>query len=112
MSRIVSNNDSCFETSTLSSTGLFLDRFYFQNLVFQSWSNKVLDDFVFLDGKRKGVNFSEIFDLVGFDKTAKFGNWHPFFLFVATSTASSATTTSAESSAVIRFCRWCFIRHD
>lgn len=59
MAVVVSNDDGSLEPGSLTGTGLFLNWLDFENFVFQSGTQKVLDDFGLFDWEREGVNLSE-----------------------------------------------------
>lgn len=96
----VTDHNSGLESGSLTGTGLLLDRLHLQNLVLESSSEKVLDNFGFLDRQREAVDLAEGENLTIFNQTSKFRDRHPYFLVVApASTAASTTTTATASSA-------------
>ena len=56
---VVSDDDGGLEPGSLTGSGLFLNWLDFENFVFQSGAQEVLDDFGLLDWEREGVNLSE-----------------------------------------------------
>ena len=69
VSVVITNDDGSLETGTLTSTGLLLDRRDLENLLLESTTDEVLDDFNFLDGKREKEDGLEVLDLVSLDET-------------------------------------------
>lgn len=59
VSGVISDDDGGLESSSLTGSGLFLNRFDFQDFVFQGRTQEVFNNFGFLDWEREGVNFSE-----------------------------------------------------
>jgi hypothetical protein len=108
---VVSDDDGGLKPGPLAGPGLLLNRVNLQDLVLQSLTQKVLDNFGLLDGQRKAIDLSQAADPSFFDKSAKLGDWHPLLLFVAaaasaTTTASTTTTTAAtaaKSTSVVSF---------
>jgi len=56
---VVSDDDGGLEPGSLTGSGLFLNWLDFEDFVFQSGAQEVLDDFGLLDWEREGVNLSE-----------------------------------------------------
>jgi len=56
VSVIVTDCHKRLETSSLTGSGLLLDRHYLQYFVFKLWSNKEVNDFELFDRKRESVD--------------------------------------------------------
>merc|ERR1719367_47354 len=99
----ISDGNECLESGSLTGSGLLLDRHDFHDFILQltiftsSSSQKVLDDFVFLDTKGESVDITQLFDGSAVHQSAQTGDWFPF-LFEA-SAASASTSSPASSSA-------------
>merc|ERR1719323_478490 len=99
---VVTDGYESLESSTLTGTGLFLYGHDFENLVLQRTSQEEVDNFEFFYRQREKVNFLKTFDLAILDQSAEFGDGDPlFFVFTATTTATSETSTIG----------WCSVRH-
>merc|ERR1719242_2150722 len=93
---VVSNSYESLEPSSLTSSGLLLDRHDLQNLVLQSRPNEHVNDLMLFDGERVEVDLLQALDLSILHQTAQLGDRHPVLLLLAsTSTASSAATAAA-----------------
>jgi len=95
----ITDDNESFEASTLTSTGLFLDRGEFQDFVFEFFTEEVVDDLVFLDGNGEHEDFFQFEDLFGFDETAEFGDRDPVLFVTVASFAAFATLALATASA-------------
>jgi hypothetical protein len=65
---------------------------------------EVVNNLVFLDGKREEVDFFNRLDLVSLDETTELGDRNPFVLFFTTTSAASTTTTSTSTSKTTTSC--------
>merc|ERR1719336_2813852 len=102
MAIVVSNSYESLESSSLTSSGLLLDRHDLQNLVLQSRPNEHVNDLVLFDGERVEVDLLQALDLSILHQTAQLGDRHPVLLLLAsTSTASSAATAAASATSSI-----------
>jgi hypothetical protein len=72
----VTNDNECLETGTLTSTGLLLDRGDLHNLILEL-RKEVVNNLVFLDGKREEVDLLNGLDLSILDETTELGNGNP-----------------------------------
>lgn len=81
MAITISDNNKSLESSSLTGSGLFLDRHDLHNFILQLVSKEVINYLVFLHGKRKQVNFFQSLDVAFADKATQLGDWDPFFLF-------------------------------
>merc|ERR1719460_1342672 len=105
MTSTVANGNECFESSTLTGTGLLLHRHHFHHLVLESiFAEKMVNDLVLLDSHRKQVDFLQILDLALLYKASELGNRNPFSFISKTPTptatsASTSTSTTASASA-------------
>merc|ERR1712050_238295 len=114
----ITDSDDSLEASTLTGTGLFLDRLNFQNFVLERGSDEMIDDLEFLDSEREVVDLLNGLDFSVFNETSEFSDGLPLLglgLSAATSTtastASTATTkTSTETSAGSTL-GWSSVRH-
>lgn len=73
----VSNHNEGFESSSLTCSGLFLNRHNLHDLILQLISKEVVNYLIFLDGKRKQVNFFDGLNVAFLNKTSQFGNGNP-----------------------------------
>merc|ERR550525_2113966 len=99
MAVVVSDSYESLESSSLTSSGLLLDRHDLQNLVLQGRADEHVNDLVLFDGERVEVDLLQALDLSILHQTAQLGDRHPVLLLLAsTSTASSATTAAASAT--------------
>jgi hypothetical protein len=120
----VTNDNEGLESGTLTSTGLLLDRGDLHNLILKL-GKEVVNDLVFLDGKREEVDLLNGLDLAILDKTTELSNGDPvsgmirldlmiganvltksnmyiplvLLLLASTTAATTATTTTTTTSA-------------
>jgi len=105
----VTNDNEGLESGTLTSTGLLLDRGDLHNLILKL-GKEVVNDLVFLDGKREEVDLLNGLDLAILDKTTELSNGDPLVLLLlasttaATTATTTTTTTSTPSSTTSRRC--------
>jgi len=93
----ITDNNKSLETSALTGTGLFLDRSDLHDLILEL-GKEVINDLVFLDGKREEIDFLNSLDLAILDKTTELSDGNPFVLLFLTSTATSATSTATTTA--------------
>merc|ERR1712098_564 len=98
MSVVVSNGNKSLESSSLTGSGLLLDRHDLENLILECWSNELVDDLVLFDGERVKIDLLEALDLLFLDKTSQFCHWDPFLVFLSPTTTTSSASTSSTST--------------
>jgi hypothetical protein len=105
MTVFVTNDNESLETSTLTSSGLLLNRHDLHDFILKL-GKEVINDLILLDGKREKIDFFNRLDLVSLDKTTELGDRNPFVLFFSTTStsAATATTTSTSKTTASYFC--------
>jgi hypothetical protein len=105
MTVFVTNDNEGLETSTLTSSGLLLNRHDLHDFILKL-GKEVINDLILLDGKREEIDFFNRLDLVSLDETTEFGDRNPFVLFFSTTStsATTATTTSTSKTTASYFC--------
>jgi hypothetical protein len=72
----VTNDNKGLETGTLTSTGLLLNRSDLHDLILKL-GKEVINNLVFLDGKREEIDFLNSLDLAILDKTTELSDGNP-----------------------------------
>jgi hypothetical protein len=95
MTIFVTNDNKGLETSTLTGSGLLLNRHDLHDLI-SELGKEVINDLVLLDREREKVDFFNRLDLVSLDETTELGNGNPLVLLLSTTatTATGSTTTT------------------
>jgi len=93
----ITNSNVGLETSSLTGSGLLLNRHDLHDFITKRSSQKMVNNLEFLDWKRvqedffNGLNFAILY------QTTKLGDWSPFIL-ITFFTSSTATTTATAPS--------------
>merc|ERR1711937_402038 len=107
----VSNGNESLESSSLTGTSLLLDRHNFENLILESRSQEEINDFKLLDGKREKIDIFKSLYFHVLHETSKLGDRNPFLVFLAATTSSSPTATTASVTVTTTSAGWCLVRH-
>jgi hypothetical protein len=87
MTVLVTNDNESLETSTLTSSGLLLNRHDLHDLI-SKLGKEVINDLILLDGEREKIDFFDRLDLVSLDETTELGNGNPLVLFLTTTSTT------------------------
>ena len=117
----VTNNDEGLEASTLTGTGLLLDRHDLHDLILKRFTQELINDLELFDGEGEKVDLLKRGDVVGLYETSKLGDGLPGLTFglstssaTATATATTVTTTATTATTVSTSkssTGWCFASH-
>jgi len=99
----VTNNNEGLEASTLTGSGLLLDRHNLHDLILKRRSKEVLNNLILLNGHREEVNLLKGLNLTLLHKATKLGAGHPLVLIIpaAASTASAAATAATATGTLV-----------
>ena len=103
---VVTNGDAGLKAGPLTGTGLLLDWLDLHDLILELLTEKVVDNFWFLDWDGVKIDLFDGLDTAGKDETAELGLWLPSGLALWTTTWSAllavATTTDATTTLFAR----------
>ena len=110
---VVTNGDAGLKAGPLTGTGLLLDWLDLHDLILELLTEKVVDNFWFLDWDGVKIDLLDGLDTAGEDETTELGLWLPTGLALAWGTAWSAATLALIASAKsATFLLWSWVRHN
>jgi hypothetical protein len=100
---VVTNGDASLKAGPLTGTGLLLDWLDLHDLILELLTEKVVDNFWFLDWDGVKIDLFDGLDTAGKDETAELGLWLPSGLALWTTTWSAllAIATTADTTATL-----------